>query len=60
MNNTLYVKDEDSPIWDKARELTADQLSHFEPRYIVAGARLSEPETPRDRGSSSHSQERGS
>lgn len=29
MNKTLYVKDEDGPIWDKARELTGDKLSHF-------------------------------
>lgn len=29
MNKTLYVKDEDGPIWDKARELTGDRLSQF-------------------------------
>jgi hypothetical protein len=29
MNKTLYVKDEDGPIWDKARELTGDKLSQF-------------------------------
>ncbi len=29
MNKTLYVKDEDGPIWDKARELTGDKLSTF-------------------------------
>lgn len=29
MNKTLYVKDEDGPIWDKARELTGDKLSSF-------------------------------
>ncbi|HTD43211.1 MAG TPA: hypothetical protein VK687_03485 [Bryobacteraceae bacterium] len=29
MNKTLYVKDEDGPIWDQARELTGDKLSQF-------------------------------
>lgn len=29
MNKTLYVKDDDAPIWDKARELTGDKLSQF-------------------------------
>ncbi len=29
MNKTLYVKEEDGPIWDKARELTGDKLSQF-------------------------------
>lgn len=27
MNKTLYLKDEDGPIWDKARELAGDRLS---------------------------------
>jgi hypothetical protein len=29
MNKTLYIQDEDGPIWDKARELTGDKLSNF-------------------------------
>ena len=29
MNKTVYVKDEDGPIWDKARELSGDKLSSF-------------------------------
>lgn len=29
MNKTLYVKDDDGSIWDKARELTGDKLSQF-------------------------------
>ena len=29
MNKTLYVKDDDGPVWDKARELTGDKLSQF-------------------------------
>src|SRR5579862_4118296 len=27
MNKTLYLKDEEGPIWDKARELSGDKLS---------------------------------
>lgn len=27
MNKTLYLKDEDGPVWDKARELAGDKLS---------------------------------
>jgi hypothetical protein len=27
MNKTIYVRDEDEPIWDKARELAGDKLS---------------------------------
>lgn len=29
VNKTLYVRDEDAPIWDKARELVGDKLSTF-------------------------------
>jgi hypothetical protein len=29
VNKTLYVKDEDAPVWDKARELVGDKLSLF-------------------------------
>lgn len=29
MNKTLYVKDEDALIWDRARELTGDKISQF-------------------------------
>lgn len=28
MNKTLYIKDEDAYIWDKARELSGDKLSN--------------------------------
>lgn len=27
MNKTIYIKDEDGPIWDRARELTHGKLS---------------------------------
>lgn len=27
MNKTLYIRDEDTPIWDRARELAGDKLS---------------------------------
>ncbi len=27
MNRTIYIKDEDSPIWDRARELAGEKLS---------------------------------
>ena len=29
MNKTLYVKDGDGPLWDRARELTGDKISQF-------------------------------
>ena len=27
MNKTLYIRDEDVPLWDRARELAGDKLS---------------------------------
>jgi hypothetical protein len=33
MNKTLYIRDEDTPVWDRARELAGDKLSPI----IVAG-----------------------
>ena len=27
MNKTLYIRDEDAPLWDRARELSRDKLS---------------------------------
>lgn len=33
MNKTLYIRDEDSQVWDRARELAGDKLSPI----IVAG-----------------------
>lgn len=27
MNKTLYIRDEDAPVWDRARELAGDKLS---------------------------------
>src|SRR5258705_13417546 len=29
MNKTLYLKDEDGPIWDRARELSNDKVSQI-------------------------------
>lgn len=29
VNKTLYVRDEDAPVWDKARDLVGDKLSSF-------------------------------
>ncbi len=34
VNKTLYVRDEDAPVWEKARELAGEKLSSFLTSYL--------------------------
>jgi hypothetical protein len=34
VNKTLYVRDEDAPVWEKARELVGEKLSSFLTNYL--------------------------
>src|SRR5260370_18750520 len=46
MNTTLYLKEEDAPIWDRARELSVDKLSNVIIGYLkqyVAGMESAKP-----------------
>lgn len=45
MNKTLYVKDEDGPIWEKARELAGDRLSPIVMEFLKQYVRTEEGST---------------
>lgn len=34
VNKTLYVRDEDAPVWERARELADEKLSAFLTKYL--------------------------
>ena len=36
MNKTLYIREEDAAIWDRARELTGEKLSNFLTQLLKA------------------------